>query len=341
MSQITIDARDARLAILGYQPEVTRIYWSALPEKLPTYGQTLDLSGCEITAIYVDGSEAVVTPYCTFSPDTGATVPNAKTMTITATYTARSGKVCEADETLPVCVPSYIKIIVPDTVGIIRERAIIKARSEPLGWSVYSPFFGFEDVYACLYWTRDSEVVAITRVPATFSTSSGFYAFGDGVTYQGVGLGHDLTAQTYERYFTPTRAEEVTADYACQIKATYSIYGLTFNASAYLESDIIDGVRLHGVPTTYSGTASVTITKDSNLLLLYMSGVAESCSYTDQPAGFYVPPYYNSFNISLGDGFSGSVPIAVETHNPSRLLTSASYNCHDGVVEWSPEGVII
>lgn len=338
MSQITIDARDARLAILGYQPEVTRIYWSALPEKLPTYGQTLDLSGCEITAIYVDGSEAVVTRYCTFSPDTGATVPNAKTMTVTATYTARSGKVCEADETLPICVPSYIKIIVPDTVGIIKERAIVKPIADPLGWDAYSAFFGFDDVYACLYWTRDSEVVAITKVLATFNASTGF-SFGASATVHSVTLGHDLSAQTYERYFTPTRVEEETADYACQITATYTLYGLTFNASAYIMADIIDGMRLYRVPTTYSSDETVALTVINNVRILYKSGDVEPCSFTQKDAGFYndnySPPYYDTHNILIGNNRSGSVPIAVETHSPSQLKVDATFNCEDGEITWT------
>lgn len=48
---ITIKARDARLSILGYQPEVKSIYWSHLPTNLPSYGQPLDLTGSEITAV--------------------------------------------------------------------------------------------------------------------------------------------------------------------------------------------------------------------------------------------------------------------------------------------------
>lgn len=344
MSQITIDARDARLAILGYQPEVTRIYWSALPEKLPTYGQTLDLSGCEITAIYVDGSEAVVTPYCTFSPDTGVTVPNAKTMTVTATYTARSGKVCEADETLPICVPSYLRIIVPHTVDVIKERSIVRPTSEPMNWGVYSKFFGFEDVYACLYWERDSQVVAITKVPATFDKGSGMRGI---VTagYHGIGIEHGISSQTYDRYFTPTLIEEVYADYAFQINANYSLYGMTFSASAYLAADIVDSMKVTKVPTSYTEDKTVTLTNQSNVRIFYKSGDAELCSFTELGAGFYnsfdSPPYSNSKSITIGEGRSGSFKIAFETLPSGRVTTSVSFDCQDGAVTWSPEGVIL
>lgn len=344
MSQITIDARDARLAILGYQPEVTRIYWSALPEKLPTYGQTLDLSGCEITAIYVDGSEAVVTPYCTFSPDTGATVPNAKTMTITATYTARSGKVCEADETLPICVPSYIRIIVPSSVGVVKERTIYRPASEPLTWNKYSAFFGFSDVYACLYWERDSEVVAITKVPAVFGEGSGMWDIAT-PGYHGIGIGHNISAQTYNRYFTPTLVEEVHADYAFQITASYSLYGINFSASAYLAADIVDSMKLTKVPTTYTEDKTVTLTNEKNVRVFYKSGTAELCSITETGAGFYdsnqTPPYYSIQNITIGEGRSGSFNLAFSTRPSGQVLTSVSFNCQDGAVTWSPEGVII
>lgn len=327
MSQITIDARDARLAVLGYQPEVKRIYWSALPEKLPTYGQTLDLTGCEITAIYADGSEAVVTPYCTFSPDTGATVPNANTLTVTATYTARSGKVCEADETLPICIPAYIKVIVPETVPVVYEGAYAQSRS----WAKTVSFFGIGDVYACLYWTRGGEVVAISKVPATFSELTGFYG-GGGV----FGVAHNLSSATYTRYYTPTRTEEETVDYYVQIKATYTIYGVTLEDIGTLEADIVKGIRLRGVPTVYSGIEPVTLTKSENIRIEYMSGVIKTCAEATERGTGFKDSFWgpDTYNITIGDAHSGSVPLTM-TSFPTSPENSSSFDCADGVVTWT------
>jgi len=331
VSQITIDARDARLAVLGYQPEVKRIYWSALPNKLPTYGQTLDLSGCEIKAIYADGSEAVVTDYCTFSPDTGYTVPNAKTLTVTATYTARSGKAYEADETLPICIPAYIKIIVPRTVPIVKEGSYLGDNS----WSSFSSFFRLRDLYVCLFWERDGEVVAITKVPASLSQTTGCY-----YSSSYAGVSHNLSSATYTRYYTPTETEEVTADYAFQVKASYTLYGLTFTDTANIEADIVDGLRIINVPTTYNETFTQEFTA-SNIRLLYKSGAvmkAEDITTRSGIVGFYRtginPGYYYTTSMTFGDNENGTRKLSFET-NPVRLQNDISYECADNAITWT------
>ena len=291
MSDMLINAHDARLSILGYQPEVKRIYWSALPNKLPTYGQTLDLSGCEIKAIYADGSEAVVTQYCTFSPDTGYTVPNAKTLTVTATYTARSGKAYEADEVLPICDLDHIKIIVPHSVPEnIRERQIAWEGEEPT-MSEIARIFGFGDVYVAAYWSQGGEIVRITRLDTDSVLSSDWYNdrhfFGyyppyrswNGMEFSPYLMGATLCAcaiqrssVTFDRYYSIDEHESVTYSYGYRLQASYELYGRTFTDTAYLSADVLLGFESSNLPDSYSGTETVTIsTRDPNTWQLVFS----------------------------------------------------------------------
>ena len=260
MSQITIDARDARLAVLGYQPEIKRIYWSALPSTLPTYGETLDLSGCEITAIYADGSESVVTPYCTFSPDTGYTVPDANTLTVTATYTARSGKVCEADETLSICALDHIKIIIPRSVpDDIKERCLQYHGDSTPTMSDYARAFGFSDVYVAAYWSQGGEIVRITRLD-TDSVLSSSCCFCNLYGLSCIEFRVTTTnSAIFDRYYTPTEYRRVLCSNAFKLEASYTLNGQTYTDTAYLSADICIGYEMTNPPTSYSGTETVRI----------------------------------------------------------------------------------
>ena len=269
MSQITISENDARLSVIGYQPEVSRIYWSALPTALPVYGQTLDLSGAEITAVYADGSETVVTDYCTFTPDTGEAVPNADTLTITATYTARSGKACQADTTLPIVTLDHIKIIVPRTVpDYIKEQGA--AGGENPTFTDYANAFGFGSVYVAAYWSRGGEIVRVTKLDTDSVLSSPNVYWGDWSHIASLVdpmPGPDLflarysggSSASYDRYYTPTEHEEVSYSQVFTLNASYEFAGDTYTDTAYLSADYLVGERLADPPLEYTDSETLTL----------------------------------------------------------------------------------
>lgn len=368
MSQITIDARDARLAVLGYQPEIKRIYWSALPSTLPTYGETLDLSGCEITAIYADGSESVVTPYCTFSPDTGYTVPNANTLTVTATYTARSGKVCEADETLPICALDHIKIIIPRSVpDDIKEQCQQYHGNTPT-MSDYARAFGFSDVYVAAYWSQGGEIVRITRLDTDSVLSSSCCSYDANEYIPTVSF---IVANTYsaifDRYYTPTEYRHVLCSHAFKLQASYTLNGQTYTDAAYLSADICIGYELRNPPLAYSGTQTVTLdSRDTSQWKLIYSETGDQPlelmspylgeEYQSTACGphFFITPYPQTYveriaddvfqvapsclalTITLEDGAEGTFnkPQQVEPISISDKV-DIKFKCDNGAVTWT------
>ena len=358
MSQITIEARDARLAILGYQPEVSRIYWSAIPDQLPVYGQTLDLSGCEIKAIYADGSEAVVTDYCSFSPDTGEAVPNANTLTVTATYTARSGKVCEADETLPIVALDHIKIIIPRTVTEnIKEQATTCGSSIPTPRQ-YAQAFGFAEVYVAAYWRQGADIVRVTKLDTDSVLSSG--NFGHGATYAWGGglLGYSMDIMspssniTFTRFYTPEESESVTYSYAFKLDASYSLSGQTFTDTAYLSSDKWVISEMISPPTTYTGAETFRIiSNDPNQWqLIYSETGAQPLStifkYLDDAGpDLYIPTgqSYVQAVHSTGTNRANIIDATLEDGAEGELRQifiprfKAKFSCNAGVVTWTYE----
>ena len=360
MSDMLINAHDARLSILGYQPEVKRIYWSALPNKLPTYGQTLDLSGCEIKAIYADGSEAVVTDFCTFSPDTGYPVPDENTLTVTATYTARSGKVCEADEVLPICDLDHIKIIVPHSVPEnIRERQIAWEGEAPT-MSKIAQAFGFGDVYVAAYWSQGGEIVGVTKLDTDSVLNSdrpnsqadfGYYPayrIWDGQEYSPYLMGDTLVAcvrenhqsRTFDRYYDPINHESVTYPHAYRLQASYELYGRTFTDTAYLSADVLLGFESSALPDSYSGTETFTISsRDPNIwqLVFSESGLLPLSSYyayldSDYlrrgPYGFTPSPYTYIQSVpypTFGTGWGYEMELTL-TDGASGWVSIEPYN---------------
>lgn len=370
MSDMLINAHDARLSILGYQPEVKRIYWSALPNKLPTYGQTLDLSGCEIKAIYADGSEAVVTDYCTFSPDTGYTVPNAKTLTVTATYTARSGKAYEADEVLPICSLDHIKIIIPRSVPEnIKERCLQYHGDSAPTISEYAQAFGFSGVYVAAYWSQGGEIVRITRLNTDDALSSSCCFYGPNLYTPCIELRVTTTnSATFDRYYAPTDHESVTYSHAFSLSASYTLYGQTYTDTAYLSADICTCYEMTNPPTSYSGTETVRIdgrdpsqwkliyseTGDQPLSLLYPY-LGEDVA-AGGPAGpiLFIPPgqsyiqrvpdprfssrYCFALDVTLTNNASGIFfkdrDYIPQTHTTNPQV-KVEFSCSGGAVSWT------
>lgn len=369
MSNLLIDIADARLSIMGYQPEVKRIYWSALPGKLPTFGETLDLTGCEIKAIYADGSEAVVTDYCTFSPDTGYTVPNERTLTVTATYTARSGKVCEADEVLPICTLDHIKIIIPHSVPEnIKVKHIKWSFDEPPTPHEYAEQFGFDDIYVAAYWMRDGELVQVTRlsldealfVNDVMHNSSFLYYYSGEYVAEMSSSALFFDSQTYTRFYTPFDSEEIEYRYAIRLVAKITYSGQTYTDKAYLTADAPVAIEMKDPQMSYTGTEYFTLDgRDSSDWKLIYSESGE------QPMEFYYP-YINDHDplVGLNQGPTMSVApgskIYTEkidtifqdqcwgvkvrlTDNASDkfsvgqhdLLTIIEFNCSAGAVSWT------
>ena len=358
---ISINAKDGRLSIIGYQPEVKRIYWSALPNTLPTFGQTLDLTGCEIKAIYADGSEAVVTDFCTFSPDTGYLVPNEQTLTVTATYTARSGKVCEADEVLPICTIDHIKIIIPHSVPEnIKDRQFKWSSGTPT-FSDYAEAFGFKDVYVAAYWVRNSELVQVTRLnnDEVLGGNFWYYAGDEGVGPMIQSRSYFYNGATYERFYTPLDSEEVEYQYAHKLTATFTYSGETYTDKAYLTADGFIGFTLLDAPSSYTGTEYLTLSARSSTdwnLIYSESG--------EQPMSLFYPyiddlEYYDrgtriSIHVSshtyvevvdriYGDqGYGVKATLTDNATDKFVMGTSATYpqttvtfDCSAGTVDWT------
>lgn len=341
---LTIKARDARLSILGYQPEVKSIYWSHLPTNLPTYGQNLDLTGSEITAVYVNGEEAVVTPYCTFLPADGAEVPNEPTMTVTATYTARSGKIVKADALLPIAIPSFLRIVVPLDVQPAKESGFYEEESNVQTNIYWKNWYGWQDVKTYLFWTRLDEVVRITEVEPTYSLESGAYYEVFSAAWSGFGLRHVINEVTYDSYHTPTSYHEVTCN-AVKIIADYTIYGVDLQGETYLEVDYIDHLELYDEPKTCPTDVQTSFTLDlMNIKTVFLSN--------DYIIGWKRPhqfdyPWYDTRDIgstgdtetiTIGRQSSGYATLLQPTADASGVTSRKwkyDYACADGRVTWT------
>lgn len=335
---LTIKARDARLSILGYQPEVKSIYWSHLPTNLPSYGQPLDLTGSEITAVYVNGEEAVVTDYCTFSPDQGAMVPNEPTMTVTATYTARSGKIVKADALLPIAIPSFIRIVVPNSVNAAKESGF-HTKYEGVPTNIYwKDWFGWQDVKTYLFWTRNDEIVRITEVEATYSLDSVYTTAS--ADYGAIKLKHVINEHTYDRYFTPTLSREVTCN-AVKIMAEYTIYGVPLQGETYLEVDYIDHLELIGKPTSCPTEGTLTFTFGlTDIKTVFMS--KDEIIGWKRPYQYAYPMYNNGIgsdtrSISIGGQLTSSVILMHSSFSSAPLVQTweYEYSCNGGRVTWT------
>ena len=363
MSQITINANNARLSVLGYQPEVSRIYWSALPEQLPTYGDALDRTGCEITAVYADGSEAVVTPYCTFYPDTGYTVPNEDTLTVTATYTARSGKVCEADEVLPIVTLDHIRIIIPRTTAeLIKEQRREWNGAEP-SISGYAQAFGFGGVYVAAYWSRGGEIVRVTKLDTDAVLSSpnvSYYDFPAFMPGPEIMLRRDYPGggATFDRYYTPTEHESVTYSQVFELNASYTFKGQTFTDTGYLSADYFVRMELSDPPLEYSGTEALNLSvyNDDDFVLVYTEAGRQPLStlYTYLPnnmvrpwlwatsanvAGIDPPPGggrrdFKVVELTLTNNASGWIRL-IDSQFGAAENTRIDFSCNNGAVSWS------
>ena len=358
MSDMRINALDARLSIIGYQPEVKRIYWSALPNTLPTFGQTLDLTGCEIKAIYADGSEAVVTDFCTFSPDTGYLVPNEQTLTVTATYTARSGKVCEADEVLPICALDHIKIIIPRTVTEnIKEQAATCGSSTPTTRQ-YAQAFGFADVYVAAYWRQGADIVRVTKLDIDSVLSSGNFGHGANYAWGGGLLGYSMDIRspssniTFNRFYTPEESESVTYSYAFKLDASYTLSGHTFTDTAYLSSDKWVISEMISPPTTYTGVETFRIqSNDPNQWqLIYSETGVQPLStifnyLNDSGPDLYIPTgqSYVQAVHSTGTNRANIIDATLEDGAEGELRQNfiprfkVKFSCSAGVVTWTYE----
>lgn len=363
MSQITINANNARLSVLGYQPEVSRIYWSALPEQLPTYGDPLDLSGCEITAVYADGSEAVVTPYCTFYPAAGTAVPNEDTLTVTATYTARSGKVCEADEVLPIVTLDHIRIIIPRTTAeLIKEQRREWNGGAP-SITDYAQAFGFGGVYVAAYWSRGGDIVRVTKLDTDTVLSSPNVSFFYGSAFM---PGPEIKlwrknsggGATFERYYTPTEHEEVTYSQVFELAASYTFKGQTYTDTGYLSADYYVRAELNNPPLEYTGTETLTLSvdNDEDLALIYTQAGKQPLStlYTylgnngERPwlwvnsanvVGIDPPPgggrtTFQTIAITLTNNASGWTRF-LDPELGSAQNTRINFSCNNGAVSWT------
>ena len=362
MSQLTIEPGNARLAVLGYQPEVSRIYWSALPSILPEYGDTLDLSGCEIKAVYADGSETVVTDYCTFTPDTGEAVPNADTLTVTATYTARSGKACQADATLPIVTLDHIKIIIPRTTAeLIKEQRREWNGVEP-SISGYAQAFGFGGVYVAAYWSRGGEIVRVTKLDTDEVLSSPNVSYLDFPAFM---PGPDIKlwrknsggGATFERYYTPTEHEEVTYSQVFELGASYTHKGQTYTDTGYLSADYYVRAELNDPPLEYTGTETLTLSvyNGDDIALIYTSAGKQPLStlFTYLDDNMYQPwLWVNSANVAGIDPPPGGgrysfktieITLANNASGWTRFMgfsgdawnTIINFSCNNGAVSWT------
>lgn len=294
MSDMLINAHDARLSIIGYQPEAVKIYWSALPSRLPVYGETLDLSGCEIKAVYADGSEAVVTEYCTFTPTTGLLIPDENSLTVTATYTARSGKALQADEVLPIVEAAYIRIILPRSTPTPKERIGIKYEGDDAREALLEAMGVHPEVW--LFWTQGGELAKATKLDVKALPSlipEAVWVDTDGVdNYVGVNhrrLGKNVTTT---RYYSPTDTEELTVATGLRLSAQYTIYGNTLTASAYLELDGVSSFAVYNPPTTYDHTYALGLSMN-DVRVIYESGDIETADY-------FAPFPYHAYSSSGG-----------------------------------------
>ena len=369
MSKISIRAKDARLSVLGYQPEAVKIYWSALPTHLPVYGETLDLTGAEIKAVYADGSEAVVTDYCTFSPATGYRIPNESTLTVTATYTARSGKALQADEILPIVVAAYIKIILPRDTPRPKERIGIRYYAGDARDALLEAMGVHPEVW--LFWTQGGEVVKATKLNVK-ARPYYFWADKDEQGHRYVGVYHPGLVRnvTTTRYYSPTETEERTVTTGLILAAEYTIYGNALTTSTPLEIDGISSFGVHNPPISYEHPYTAELTMGS-VRVIYESGDIETADYYaafpyhtyiqvgDTPInslafGFYGPSSWIDL-VELGEivptksvniGGSGSLRIVLAedriTINDDYVHyedAEVTYSSSDGTVTWT--GAII
>ena len=368
MSKISIRAQDARLSVLGYQPEAVKIYWSALPTHLPVYGETLDLNGAEIKAVYADGSEAVVTEYCTFYPNTGRVIPNESSITVTATYTARSGKALQADEILPIVVADYIRIILPRDTPVPKERIGIRYYEGDARDALLEAMGVHPEVW--LFWTQGGEVVKATKLDVK-ARPLYFWEDRDGLKrYVGVAHRRLVHSVNTTRYYSPTETEERTVATGLVLAASYTIYGNTLTTSTPLEIDGFSSFAVHNPPISYEHPYTAELTMGS-VRVIYESGDIETADYYaafpyhtyiqvgDTPInslafGFYGPSSWIDL-VELGEivptksvniGGSGSLRIVLAE---DRIIINddyvhyedaeVTYSSSDGTVTWT--GAII
>lgn len=339
---ITINARDARLSILGYQPEVKSIYWSHLPTNLPTYGQPLDLTGSEITAVYVNGEEAVVTEYCTFSPDQGAVVPNEPTMTVTAVYTARSGKIVKADALLPIANPSFIRVVVPLEVRPTKPWSFFTRLAGVDTGIDWLEAWGWSEIKTYLFWTRLDEVVKIQEVEPVYTRPRDYFYVG-GIGYDppntiAIGI-LDAEDATYNQYYTPTQFREVTNGRAIKIHAEYEIYGITLVDEPYLEIDEVDRIELIDAPTSCPEDSTTTYTlTGANTRTVFKGGDRIDNWHLPYQNNYprYQPGagYYDALDITIGRDYDSTFSLIFPSPG-TPVINDYSYSCSNGRVTWS------
>ena len=142
---ISIDVRNARLAVFGYNVATDRIEWTKPPTKQHFVGDPLDLTGAEITVYYKDGTSTVVTDLCKFFPQPGAIMENYGEIDLTATYIDHSGATFECNTTI--------------TVGGLE-------------------FIRFAQIFRTQYYVNDMPDTAELRVEAVWTDMTGFSSDG-------------------------------------------------------------------------------------------------------------------------------------------------------------------
>jgi len=297
-------------------------------------------------------------------PAEGTIVPNGLDyVTVYASYTTKYNKTLNAVPVkVPVASPSYMRVIVPEE-PLIDEGWYLKALPT---WEDSTTYNGIEcrgiknachieGVRFIVYWIdSQGNVVRTTEAQDSPDNRLVYSApFTQSSSSQGpeLQMGEHTQSATFTRYKSiDDEGEEITLENACKFIFHYRVNNITLTAETYMKMNPVVSWGLFNLPTSYSGTTSVTISIDKYSKVRFKNGKVLIGRYADDGlfwlaiwfqykvvGGWY--EYTASETITLADGLSGSLweYCIITRRNGSQIkkVAGRNYSCADGHVTWT------
>ena len=297
-------------------------------------------------------------------PAEGSTVPNnLDYVTIYASYTMKNGKTINATPAkIPVATPSYMRCIVPrepliDEGCYLHTQASWFDGGEVNGNKIkgYNSAFFYGEAFLAIYWTdSQGNVIRVSKV----ESGNPLYLRPFVESYSSITpwdptiiVGEKTTSATFTRYRSiEDEGEEFTLENANnKIGFKYTIHGITLSCETYVQMNPIASWGFYQLPTTYSGSQSVTLKIETHSKVKYKNNKILIGKYADS-GRFYLPiwfryktvggwyEYEGEQTITLQDGANGSLwQYSLDTYRDGSSIvkvSNKSYSCSGGEVSW-------
>lgn len=298
-------------------------------------------------------------------PAEGTVIPSGLDyVEIHASYITREGKYINAvPAKVPVATPSYMRCIVPvepliDEGQYLHTQASwFDSNNEVHGHKIrgYNTAFFHGAAFLAIYWTdSNGEVIRVTRV----ESGNPLYQRPFAESYSSVSpwdptiiVGDRSTSATFTRYRSvDDEGEEITLENGNnKIVFKHTILNITLTCETYVQVNPIISWGFFNLPTSYSGSQSVTLSIEKESKVKFKSGKVMIGKYADS-GYFYLPIWFRykvvggwweyraEQTITLADERTGNLwQYSLRTMRDGSDLykiVNKSYTCDGGRVTW-------